>query len=63
MKRDRRSVRDTQKRISVNEYDIERVSKLLDAIGGEEARLMYRLFLHGLSALEQEIFNNKNEAA
>lgn len=55
MKRDRKSVRETRRMISVNEYDVERVNRLLDQIGGEEARVMYRCFKRGLDLLEKDI--------
>jgi hypothetical protein len=58
VKRDRRSVRDFRRMISVNEYDVERINRLLDQIGGEEARIMYRCFKRGLDLLEQDIERN-----
>jgi hypothetical protein len=55
VKRDRKSVRDSRRMLSVNEYDVERINRLLDQIGGEEARVMYRCFKKGLDLLEQDI--------
>lgn len=34
MKRDRKAVRDSRRMISVNEYDVDRINRLLDQIGG-----------------------------
>ena len=66
MKRDRRSVRDIRRKISVNEYDVERIERILDATGGEEARVIYRAFKRGLDELERSIEHprdNKNRLA
>jgi hypothetical protein len=55
VKRDRKSVRDVRRMLSVNEYDVERINRVLSQIGGEEARVMYRCFKRGLDLLEQDI--------
>ncbi len=55
MKRDRRSVRDFRRMVSLNEYYLDRLNRLLDVTGGEEARLMYRAFKRGLDLLELDI--------
>lgn len=59
MKRNRDSVRDEQRKISVSKLDRDRVNKLLDAIDGEEARLMYRCFLIGLGEIEKDVFESQ----
>jgi hypothetical protein len=61
VKRDRKSVRDVRRMLSVNEYDVERINRLLDQIGGEEARVMYRCFKRGLDLLEQDIEQDRNK--
>jgi len=55
MKRDRRAVRDERRMISVNQYDVDRINKLLEQTGVEEARLIYRAFKRGLDELEIKI--------
>lgn len=55
MNRDRKAVRAERKKISVNQYDIDRVNRILDQIGGEEARLMYEAMQIGLDVIESEI--------
>lgn len=61
MKRDRKAVMDSRRMISVNEYDVDRINRLLDQIGGEEARMMYRCFKLGLDLLENSIENERTK--
>lgn len=62
MKRDRRAVRDIRRKISVNEYDVERIERLLETTGGEEARLIYRAFKRGLDELERSIVTSTRKS-
>lgn len=55
MYRDRKEVRDTPKKIRVSEYDLERIERLLDEMGGQEATRMYEFFMKGLELAEQEL--------
>lgn len=58
MYRDRKEVRETPKKIRVSEYDIERMEKILNEMGGQEATRMYEFFLKGLEMAEQELKHN-----
>lgn len=63
MYRDRKEVRETPKKIRISEYDIERLEKILESIGGQEATRMYEMFLRGLEATEAEIEETEIHAA
>lgn len=41
MKRDRKAVRDSRITISVNEYEMQIINRILDITGGEMARLIH----------------------
>lgn len=61
MYKDRKEVRDQFLRIRVNEYDMERLERILEAMGGQQASHAYQSFLRGLEWYEAELREIENK--
>lgn len=63
MKRDRKQVRDNRITISVNEYEMQIINRILELTGGEMAREMHEAAMIGARRLLWELERKEQECA